>query len=258
MSQKDLASGQTHFRAVVEYDGAAMLGFQIQRQGRTVQGEIENVLRRLFQRQVRVTGAGRTDAGVHAFGQVITFRATWKHSLTDLHRAINALLPEDIAFRTLDIAPENFHPRFNARKRCYRYQIGLWPRHSPLRSRYVWELGPVLDVASMQQAADYLIGSHDFATFGQPPQGEITIRHIFAADWQLQSPYLYFDLCANAFLRRMVRTITATLVQIGQGKRPPQDVFELLSATDRSLAPPPAPAKGLILMQVTYPADDDL
>ena len=256
--KEEVLTSEPLYRAIVEYDGTELLGFQIQTQGRTVQGEIENVLQRLLQTPVRVIGAGRTDAGVHARGQVIAFRAPWKHSLADLHRAVNALLPEDISFRSLDIAPQGFHPRFSAIKRCYRYQIGQWPGHSPLRSRYAWELGPNLDIAAMQRAANHLIGSHDFATFGQPPQGEITVREIFAADWRSEPPYLYFDLCANAFLRRMVRTLTTVLIQVGQGQRPSEDIPALIAAKDRSLAPPPAPAKGLILMQVFYPADDEL
>jgi len=255
MNQEVLTSGPL-YRAIVEYDGTELLGFQIQSQGRTVQGEIENVLWRLTQTPVRIAGAGRTDAGVHASGQVIAFSAPWKHSLTDLHRAINALLPDDISFRSLDIAPPDFHPRFSARKRCYRYQIGQWPGHSPLRARYVWELGPNLDVAAMQRAAQHLIGSHDFATFGQPPQGEVTIREIFSANWLSQPPYLYFDICANAFLRRMVRTITAALVQVGQKKRSGDEIAALIAARDRSLAPPPAPAQGLILTKVFYPEDE--
>ncbi len=255
MSQEVLTS-EFHYRAVVEYDGTALLGFQIQSQGRTVQGEIENVLQQLTGRPVRVTGAGRTDAGVHASGQVIAFRAPWKHSPADLFRAVNALLPQDIAFRSLQTAPAGFHPRFSAVKRCYRYQIGLWPGHSPLRSRYVWELGPNLDIQAMQRAAGALLGSHDFATFGQPPQGEITIRRIFSADWRSDPPYLFFDLCANAFLRRMVRTITAALIRVGQGQRPPEDISALIAAKDRSMAPPPAPAKGLILTKVFYAEDE--
>ena len=246
------------YRAIIEYDGSDLLGFQIQAHGRTVQGEIESVLLRLARSPVRVVGAGRTDAGVHASGQVIAFRIDWKHSLASLHRAINALLPEDIAFRSLDLAPPGFHPRFSARKRCYRYQIGLWPGHSPLRSRYAWELGPDLNLDAMQRAANALVGVQDFATFGRPPQGEVTIRHIFSAAWHLRTPYLYLDLCANAFLRRMVRTITAALVQVGFGKRSVEDMTTLISAKDRSLAPPPAPAKGLILTKVFYPSDEEI
>ena len=257
MSEEVLTSGPL-YRAVVEYDGTDLLGFQIQRQGRTVQGEIESVLSRLTQSPVRVTGAGRTDAGVHASGQVVAFRAPWKHSASDLFRAVNALLPDDIAFRHLDLAPAGFHPRFSAVKRCYRYQIGLWPGHSPLRSRYAWEVGPGLDLEAMREAAAHLIGIHDFATFGQPPQGEVTIREMFSAVVIDESPWLYIDLCANAFLRRMVRTLVMTLVQVGQGQRPVSDVQRLLQARDRSQSPPPAPAKGLVLTAVHYPSDDVL
>jgi len=255
MSQEVLTS-ERHYRGTVEYDGTELLGFQIQSQGRTVQGEIENVLRQLVQRPVRVTGAGRTDAGVHASGQVVAFRAPWKHTTSDLFRAINALLPEDIAFRRLDLAPDDFHPRFSAVKRCYRYQFGLWPGHSPLRSRYAWELGPELDIEAMRRAAAHLVGVHDFATFGQPPQGEVTIREVFSVELTHESPWLYLDICANAFLRRMVRTIVAALVQVGQGYRPEEDIPALIRARDRSLSPPPAPAKGLILTHVIYPPEE--
>jgi tRNA pseudouridine38-40 synthase len=257
MSREDLASGSL-YRAVVEYDGTDLLGFQIQRQGRTVQGEIEAVLHRLMQAPVRVTGAGRTDAGVHASGQVVAFRAPWKHTTADLFRAINALLPADIAFRSLDLAPPGFHPRFSARKRCYRYQIGLWSGHSPLRCRFAWEVGPGLDIEAMRRAAAHFIGVHDFATFGQPPQGEVTVREMFAIEITHAQPWLYIDLCANAFLRRMVRTLVATLVQIGQGQRPEEDAKHLLEVRDRAQAPPPAPAQGLILTQVIYPPDTEI
>ncbi len=255
MSQEVLTPERL-FRAVVEYDGTALLGFQIQSQGRTVQGEIENVLRKLMQRPVRVTGAGRTDAGVHASGQVVAFRAPWKHAAEDLFRAVNALLPDDIVFLSLDLAPDGFHPRFSAVKRCYRYQIGLWPGHSPLRSRYAWELGPDLDLDAMRRAAVHFVGVHDFATFGQPPQGEVTIREVFSVELTHEPPWLYLDICANAFLRRMVRTIVAALAQVGQGYRSPDAIPALIQARDRSLSPPPAPAKGLILTQVFYPPDE--
>ena len=250
--RQEVLTPERYYRAVVEYDGTDLLGFQIQSQGRTVQGEIEHVLRRLVGRPVRVAGAGRTDAGVHATGQVTAFRVPWKHAVGDLFRAINALLPEDIAFRSLDLAPDDFHPRFSAVKRCYRYQFGLWPGHSPLRSRYAWELGPGLDIEAMRRAAAHVVGVHDFATFGQPPQGDITIREVFSVTLTHEPPWLYLDICANAFLRRMVRTIVAALVQVGQGRRSIESIPALIQARDRSLSPPPAPAKGLILTHVFY------
>ena len=250
---QEVLTPERYYRAVVEYDGTELLGFQIQRQGRTVQGEIEKVLSALVKRPVRVKGAGRTDAGVHATGQVIAFRIPWKHTTEDLFRAVNARLPEDIAFRHLDLAADDFHPRFSARKRCYRYQIGLWPGHSPLRARYAWEVGPGLDIEAMRRAASHFVGVHDFATFGQPTQGDVTIREVFSVALTHTPPWLYVDICANAFLRRMVRTMVAALVQVGQGHRNGEDIPGLLQARDRSLSPPPAPAKGLILTQVIYP-----
>ncbi|HEY52869.1 MAG TPA: tRNA pseudouridine(38-40) synthase TruA [Caldilineae bacterium] len=242
-------------RAIIEYDGSDLLGFQIQAEGRTVQGELERVLLRLTQNPVRVIGAGRTDAGVHAEGQVIAFRASWRHSLAELQRALNALLPADIAVQTIELAPPTFHPRFSASKRWYRYQVGLWPGHSPLRSRYAWELGPDLDVDAMNEAAAHLIGSHDFGSFGQPPQGEITIRHVFQATWTQEPPHLYFDITANAFLRRMVRNIVGTLVEVGRRSRQPDELEVMLQQPDRSLSASPAPPQGLILKAVIYPED---
>ncbi len=245
-----------HFRAVIEYDGTDFLGFQVQASGRTVQGAIEQTLHRLAQQSVRVVGAGRTDAGVHAAGQVVAFRVAWKHAPADLKRALNALLPTDIAVLHLDPAPADFHPRFSASERHYRYQVGQWPGHSPLRARYAWELGPEIDVEAMNLAATQLVGRHDFITFGQPPQDEpaaSTIRQVSEARWSQHPPYLFFDIRANAFLRRMVRTIVATLVQVGQGRMTPAQVGELLASRQRGLAPPPAPAQGLILISVVYP-----
>ncbi|NOX60375.1 MAG: tRNA pseudouridine(38-40) synthase TruA [Chloroflexi bacterium] len=240
------------YRAVVEYDGTDFLGFQIQAQGRTVQGVLEEALLRLTQRPVRVVGSGRTDAGVHAWGQVVAFRTAWPHSLSRLHRGLNAVLPDDIAIRTLEPAPSGFHPRFSADERWYRYQIGLWSGHSPLRARYAWEIGPDLDVEAMNRAATELVGTHDFATFGRAPQGENTVRTVTQAVWSKETPYLYFDIRANAFLQRMVRNLVATLVWVGQGKCSPERFRTLLRSRDRSRSAPPAPPQGLFLMAVEY------
>ena len=239
--------------ARIEYDGTHFLGFQIQAQGRTVQGELERALQKLAQQHVRVVGSGRTDAGVHALGQVIAFRPVWRHSLSDLLRGLNALLPADIAVHTLQPAPPDFHPRFSATQRWYRYQIGCWPGHAPLRARYVWQLGPNLDSNAMQEAADMLIGEHNFATFGQPPQGNNTVRKVNEAVFSRQDDLLLFDIKANAFLRHMVRNIVGTLVQVGQGRMSPQTFQHILRQQDRGLSAPPAPPQGLILMAVTYP-----
>lgn len=246
------------YRAVVEYDGAGLLGFQLQHQGPTVQGEIERVLVRLTQQPVRVIGSGRTDAGVHARGQVIAFRTQWRHSLADLQRGMNALLPDAISVRALELAPPQFHPRFSALDRWYRYQVGRWLGHSPLYSRYAWEISSTLDIAMMNQAASSLLGTHDFRTFGQPTQGESTVRHVISAHWHEDTthpdrPYLYFDIRASGFLRHMVRNIVSTLIRVGQHFISADEFADLLASQNRSLSAPPAPPQGLILMAVTYP-----
>lgn len=252
----------SYFRAVIEYDGSDFLGFQYQASGRTVQGEIEQALFRLTQQRLRVTGSGRTDAGVHAAGQVIAFHAEWKHALADLHRGLNALLPPDIAVLSLAPAPADFHPRFSAIERWYRYQVGMWPGHSPLRARYAWELGPDLDILAMNTAADHLVGLHDFATFGQPTQRNplsrgSTFRIVTEARWQPRPPFLFFDIRANGFLRHMVRTIVGALAEVGRKRLNPDAFADKLERCDRSLAAPPAPPQGLILMAVSYPADEE-
>ncbi len=246
----------TSYRAVIEYDGTGFLGFQIQAEGRTVQGDLEWAAQRLTQQPVRVVGSGRTDAGVHAAGQVIAFRSPWRHTQADLFRGLNALLPPDIAVLSLDPAPADFHPRFSAIERWYRYQIGRWPGHSPLRSRYAWELPDDLDIDAMNAASAHLLGSHDFATFGQPTQGESTVRHITEAHWHFEPPYLYFDIRGNAFLRHMVRTLVGTLVRVGRGQLTPEAFAAIIAACKRALSAPPAPPQGLILMAVTYPSED--
>jgi tRNA pseudouridine38-40 synthase len=212
-----------NLKLLIAYDGAAYQGWQVQAAGRTVQGTIEKTLERILGSPTWVIGAGRTDAGVHALGQVIAFRTAWRHPLADLERGLNALLPADIAVHNLELAEPDFHPRFSAQSRWYRYQIGLWSGHAPLRARFVWELGPRLDLDAMQRAAGHLRGEHDFASFGQPPQGENTIRQVFAADWTQQDDILYFDIRANAFLRHMVRNLVGTLVQVGQHRLTPDE-----------------------------------
>lgn len=238
--------------AKVEYDGTDFYGFQIQAQGRTVQGEIERAIRSVTGVETRVIGAGRTDRGVHAQGQVIAFEAEWKHDLSDLHRALNAVLAADVALLKMGEAPESFHPRFSAIRRAYRYRIlnRRWP--SPVERRTAWHIAQDLDVARMIQASRHLVGSQDFGTFGRPPQGNNTVRRVFQAEWQTQGSLLTFDIEADAFLYRMVRSIVGTLVQVGWGQISPAEFKEMLGARDRGLLRKVAPAQGLILMRVDY------
>jgi tRNA pseudouridine38-40 synthase len=238
--------------AKIEYDGTGFWGFQVQAQGRTVQGEIERALRSVTGTETRVIGAGRTDRGVHARGQVIAFEVGWPHELSDLHRALNAVLAADVAILEIGRAPEGFHPRFSAVQRAYRYQIlnRQWP--SPIERRIAWHIAQDLDVERMVQASGCLVGSHDFATFGRPPQGDNTVRSVFRAEWQEQRPFLTFDIEADAFLYRMVRSMVGTLVQVGQGQISPAEFEGMLPARDRSLVQRLAPAHGLCLIRVDY------
>jgi tRNA pseudouridine38-40 synthase len=248
-------SGEGRYRAIVEYDGTDFLGYQLQASGRTVQGEIEKSLQQVTQSAIRIDGAGRTDAGVHATGQVIAFNALWKHSLAELHRALNATLPDDIVISNLKIVDPTFHPRFDALSRSYRYTIMNQPWVSVLQRRYAYHVRKKLDVLVMQESSHLLIGSHDFASFGKPPQGENTIRQVSQAEWATNDNRLTFEITANAFLYHMVRTIVGTLIQVGLGQIAVNEIKDILAARDLTRSAPPAPAHGLCLVRVTYPAE---
>jgi tRNA pseudouridine38-40 synthase len=241
------------YRAVVEYDGTDFFGYQIQAEGRTVQGEIEKALRKVTQTDIRIDCAGRTDAGVHATGQVIAFNASWRHSLEELHRALNATLSWDVVIRDLTISDRSFHPRFDALSRTYRYTILNQPWPSPLQQRYAYHVRNPLDVVAMRRASRFIIGSHNFASFGKPPQGKNTVREVKQVDWIVDGSQLVFEITANAFLYRMVRTIVGTLVQVGLGQLVPEDIRGIIAAQDLTQSAPPAPAHGLCLIKVTYP-----
>jgi len=244
------------FWAKVEYDGTDFFGFQIQATGRTIQAELERALEVVTGAKSQVVGAGRTDRGVHAKGQIISFEASWRHSLTDLHRALNAVLAADVAILKIGWAPEGFHPRFSALRRTYRYTILNRPWRSPLERRIAWHVREKLDVGRMAEASCCLIGSHNFATFGQPPQGEETVRTVFRAEWRARGSRPEFDIEANAFLYRMVRSIVGTLVLVGWGQVSPGEFEGILLARDRSLIKQVAPAHGLCLMRVEYAAHE--
>lgn len=239
-------------RATVAYDGTDFLGFQWQVSGRTVQGALEAALAQVTQQPTRVAGSGRTDTGVHAQGQVIGFHTGWRHPLTDLQRALNAVLPEDVAVRELSAAPQGWHPRFSARRRHYRYTVLNSPLRSPLERRYAHLVTEPLDVSALQAAAGLLVGQHDFASFGQPTQGDSTTRVIFETSWQHEDHRLIFDVVGNAFLRTMVRSLVGTMLQVGIGRWPVGRVTEILAGRNRALAAAPAPPQGLCLMKVEY------
>jgi tRNA pseudouridine38-40 synthase len=259
--------------ARVAYDGTLFHGFQIQRAEPTVQAALEEALFACTGQRIRVIGSGRTDAGVHANGQVVAAQVAWKHSVESLQKAWNAHLPRSITVRDLVEAPDDFHPRFSAERRTYRYTLVDWglgvnrasgPKVSPLTDRFALYVTHALDIKAMQAAANRLVGQHDFATFGQPPQGENTVRIIYDAQWQVVTTdlpplndypgrWVTFTVTANAFLRQMVRNLVGTLLAVGRQLWPVEYMDELLATGDRGRCAPPAPPQGLVLEHVSYP-----
>jgi len=257
---------------LVAYDGTDYHGFQLQLGVPTIQGMLETALTAFLNVSVRVAGAGRTDTGVHASGQVIAVQVPWRHSVTELQRAWNAHLPPSIAVRQLQLAPEEFHPRFSAVARTYRYTIfqidrvgnHSVPRHSPLTDRFAFYETRALNLDALRQASVHLVGQHDFATFGQTAQGGNTVRSLYQAEWQLVETSLpvlneypgkrfVFTVSANGFLRQMVRNLVGTLLEVGLGNWASEDVRLALIAKKRSHCASPVPAQGLVLESVEYP-----
>jgi tRNA pseudouridine38-40 synthase len=246
-------------RATVAYDGTDFFGFQLQAQGRTVQGALEAALCRITQAETRVIGSGRTDAGVHATGQVVGFRTPWQHSLPELQRALNAVLPADVAVLDIAAAAEEWHARFSAVRRDYVYTVLNRPIRSPLERRYSHLVTQPLRLDALQAAADVVAGEHDFAAFGRPMQpGETTVRRIFAARWAQDGPTFTLTMSGNAFLRGMVRSLVGCMLQAGLGQWPAETMAAVLAGRDRAAAAPPVPACGLCLVKVHYDPDEGL
>ena len=231
------------------YDGTAYSGFQIQPNAPTVQGELERVLAVMCAEPVRITGAGRTDAGVHATGQVIDLRTTSGLGSQELERGVNALLPEDIAISELEPAEETFHARFSATGRTYEYRIRNAAVREPLWTRREHWYPGELDIGALRAAAAHLLGRHDFAAFAAGESGERTVKR---AEWSAEGSVLLFEIESDAFLRGMVRGIVGTLLWAGRGKLTPERFAQVLDSRDRAVAGPSAPAKGLCLVAVRY------
>lgn len=245
------------YQAVLEYDGTDFLGFQRQAAGqRTVQGEVEAALGQLGWAGNSLLAAGRTDAGVHASGQVIAFDLEWKHTPAELLRALNANLAADVALKSLAVCPQDFHPRYRARGRHYRYTLYNAPVRSPLNVRYAWHVpSPTLNLSAIMAATPCLLGRHDFAAFGaDPDEGSNTTRTISRAEWSAPASagLLYFDVIADAFLYRMVRSLVGALKQVGASDLSVAEFEELLESRNRALCPPVAPPQGLCLVDVLY------
>jgi len=244
-------------RANIAYDGTDFVGFQRQAddRGRTVQGELEAALAKVCSARCAVVGAGRTDAGVHATGQVVAFEVDWKHSLEVLQRALNANLPADVSVNSLAACAQDFHPRYSAKSRTYEYTAYVSPVRHPMLRRFAWHLERRPDVGAMNEAARLLVGVHDFAAFGSPPSGrpeESTVREVLRAGWHEVGDCLRFTIEANAFLFRMVRRIVMALMRVGWHEYAPDVINSMLESKDAQRVKGLAPACGLCLVEVKY------
>ena len=241
------------FKATLAYDGTNFAGWQMQAGPRTVQGVVEDALRPIDDRRVVVHAAGRTDAGVHATGQVVSFSLTSPVAPGALLRALNARLPDDV--RVMDVAEVagDFNARFHARSKTYRYAVWSGAVVPPQVRHFVWHVPRPLDVEAMNAAARLLEGEHDFAAF-QAAGGDVlsTRRHIFASRLERRDAQIVYQVTGTGFLRHMVRNIVGTLVEIGRGRRTPDDMRRILESRDRSRAAATAPPHGLTLWSVEY------
>jgi tRNA pseudouridine38-40 synthase len=243
-----------HIRLVVEYDGTQLHGWQRQHGVPSVQQHLEDALARLLQHETRVVGASRTDAGVHARGQVASFRTERPIPLHGIRRGLNSMLPDAIAVRDAAEVPEDFHPRFSATGKHYRYTILTSRDRSPRWRDRAWHHPEPLTVSAMHDGARALIGEHDFSAFRAAGcTAKTTMRRVDSITFTRMHPHLVeVDIRGNAFLRQMVRIIVGTLVEVGSGTWMPAQVAEILASRDRTKAGRTAPAHGLELIEVRY------
>jgi tRNA pseudouridine38-40 synthase len=243
-----------HIRLVVEYDGTELHGWQRQHGVPTVQQHLEDALAKILTHETPVVGASRTDTGVHARGQVASFRTERTIPVHGIRRGLNSNLPDAIAIRDAAEVPEDFHPRFSATGKHYRYTILTAPDRSPRWRTRAWHHPEALDVRAMHDAARALIGEHDFAAFRAAGcTAKTTTRRVDSITFtRLQPGILDVDLRGNAFLRQMVRIIVGTLSEVGTGRKSVAQVAEILASKDRVQAGITAPAQGLELIEVRY------
>jgi tRNA pseudouridine38-40 synthase len=242
-----------HCKLTLEYDGTNYHGWQLQKNADTIQGTLEAALSQIFSEAVRVRVAGRTDTGVHALGQVASFKTEKPIEHYRLQRALNGLLPRDIVVKQIEEVPETFNPRFDARSRTYRYQIWnhRWP--SAIWARHSWHVSFPLDTEAMNQAATLLIGEHDFSSFHGADWVEHNPRRtILRSEVRQDGEFLVYDVEAHSFLRHMVRNLVGTLVDVGRGALSVGDFVAIFAAHDRTRAGVNAPPQGLFLVTVTY------
>jgi tRNA pseudouridine38-40 synthase len=242
-----------NLKLTVAYDGTNFHGWQAQPHLRTVQGELQRTFAKLFNHEVQVIGSGRTDAGVHAHGQVATVQTFRSMDTEAVLRGVNALLLPDVRVSAVQEVSPDFHPRRSARSKTYEYRIWRHPIVSPFQSRYVYAFRYPLDEERIDSATRHFHGTHDFTSFcATATEVENRIRTIYEAFWTRSDTEWVFRIRGNGFLQYMVRTITGTLLEVGQGRIQPEEVLRLFEARDRRLAGPSLPPSGLHLMSVEY------
>jgi tRNA pseudouridine38-40 synthase len=244
-----------NFKLIIEYDGTCYCGWQRQPNGRSIQQEIETALRRMTRKPITLIGSGRTDAGVHALGQVANFVCDTSISPQAFQKGLNSILPDDIVIRACDRVPPGFHARYDAQSKTYRYTIRNTPLPAAIGRQYEWWIRTPLDVQAMSTAAAHLIGHKDFKAFeGAGSPRTHTIRHVTRAEAGVMGDgRVVIEVEAEGFLRHMVRNIAGTLAAVGKGIHAADQIPAFLAARDRARIPATAPAQGLCLMHVVYP-----
>ena len=238
---------------MLEYDGANFAGWQQQAKGRTVEAELKRALREVTGKDHTVYAAGRTDAGAHAEGQVVSFQTDGRLSPHRLVAALNARLPDDVAVLSAEEVPGDFHARYSARWRRYRYRYLDRQSRPALERGRCWHVRGTLDVAAMAEAAGALVGRHDWTSFCSASEpAPDRVREMRSARVARKGAFVELELVAEGFLRGLVRSIAGALAEVGRGERPPEWVGKVLGARDRRQAPRTAPAGGLTLMEVVY------
>jgi len=249
-----------NLRLLLAYDGSSFHGWQRQPNVATVQDCVEKAILRIVGEPVKLHASGRTDAGVHALGQVANFATSCRIPEANLQRALNDILPPEVRVRSVSEAAPDFHARYAARSKTYRYRILLADVCSPFVSRYVWHYPYVLDRRLMAEAARIFIGEHDFTSFAasgtldEDDSEPSMVRSVFSSKvlWRERSALLIYEVRGNGFLHHMVRSLVGTLVEVGRGRLTPTDVLRILRARERTCAGPTAPPQGLCLMRVDY------
>jgi tRNA pseudouridine38-40 synthase len=248
-----MASIMRNIKLVIAYDGSGFMGWQIQPGVRTLQDTVEKSLETILRHTVRVLASGRTDAGVHALGQVVNFHTTSSIPVEGLFRGLNSILPRDISVLTAEEASPDFHAQFQAKKKMYVYVIDTGNVRSPFLERYAHHEVYTLDTEAMGVSASYLLGEHDFMSFlASGSSVKTTIRTITLSEIITQGNKALFLIQGSGFLRYMVRNIVGTLLLVGRGKMPPEQMESIIARKDRSFAGPTAPPQGLYLVSVEY------